>query len=42
MTSRPDHASSAPACRTCEKASCSASQRRPNEDAADFVDRQKL
>lgn len=42
MTSRPDHASSAPACRTCEKASCSASQRRPNEGDADFVDRQKL
>ena len=42
MTSVPDHASSAPACRTCEKTSCSASQRRPDEGDADFVDRQKL
>jgi ATP-binding protein involved in chromosome partitioning len=42
MTSRPDHASSAPACRTCTKTDCSAGKRRPDENDADFADRQKL
>jgi Mrp family chromosome partitioning ATPase len=42
MTSRPDQAASTPACRTCEKTSCSASHRRKDESDADFADRQKL
>ena len=42
MTSSPNQGSSAPACRTCEKTSCSAAHRRQNESDADFADRQKL
>jgi ATP-binding protein involved in chromosome partitioning len=42
MPSRPDQASSAPSCGTCDKTSCSASRRRPEESDADFADRQKL
>jgi Mrp family chromosome partitioning ATPase len=42
MTSGPDHASSAPACRTCTKTDCSAGERRKDENDEDFADRQKL
>ncbi len=42
MTTQPDHASSTPTCRSCDKTSCSASQRRPDESDTDFADRQKL
>jgi ATP-binding protein involved in chromosome partitioning len=42
MTSHSNHASSAPACRTCTKTDCSAGKRRPDENDADFTDRQKL
>jgi Mrp family chromosome partitioning ATPase len=42
MTSCPDQASSTPACRSCEKTSCSAAHRRQDESDADFADRQKL
>ncbi len=42
MTSRPEHASSAPACGTCTKTGCSAGNRRPEESDAQFKDRQQL
>jgi Mrp family chromosome partitioning ATPase len=42
MTSHPKSDPSAPACRTCSKTDCSAGQRRPEENDADFADRQKL